>query len=157
MEKIIQTLGGTMLCTIIVLAIYGLIIGGIVLEGNAGLFAIMGKTVEQQTEKQEVSDISLAVVKDLQERERPKVVTVQEAETDRLYSVDELLLATDADEDPAEVFVMKVEKDGYDVTEEILQKDRLIFDQTGTYRFKVRATDTRGISNICHIYVTCNG
>ena len=33
---------------------------------------------------------------------------------------------------------------------------RLTFEQSGTYRLKVRVTDQMGVSNICQVYITCN-
>ena len=116
----------------------------------------MGQTVEEQTNRQEVSETSLAEVKALQERKRPEV-TVQETLAGRSYTTDELFIATDADGNRAEVMLLNASYEGTDVTEDIYENNAFIFAQSGTYRLKVRVTDQMGVSNICQVYVTCNG
>lgn len=156
MEKITQNLGNAFFYTVIGMALFALLAGGIVIGGKAGILPIMGQTVEEQTNRQEVSETSLAEVKALQERKRPEV-TVQETLAGRSYTTDELFSATDADGNRAEVTLLNASYEGIDVTEDIYENNAFIFAQSGTYRLKVRVTDQMGVSNICQVYVTCNG
>lgn len=156
MEKITQNLGNAFFYTVIGMALFALLAGGIVIGGKAGILPIMGQTVEEQTNRQEVSETSLAEVKVLQERKRPEV-TVQETLAGRSYTTDELFNATDADGNRAEVTLLNASCDGKDVTTEIYENNTFIFAQSGTYRLKIRVTDQMGVSNICQVYVTCNG
>ena len=156
MEKITQNLGNAFFYTVIGMALFALLAGGIVIGGKAGIFPIMGQTVEEQTNRQEVSETSLAEVKALQERKRPEV-TVQETLAGRSYTTDELFIATDADGNRAEVMLLNASYEGIDVTEDIYENNAFIFAQSGTYRLKVRVTDQMGVSYICQVYVTCNG
>lgn len=156
MEKITQNLGNAFFYTVIGMALFALLAGGIVIGGKAGILPIMGQTVEEQTNRQEVSETSLAEVKALQERKRPEV-TVQETLAGRSYTTDELFIATDADGNRAEVTLLNASCDGKDVTTEIYENNTFIFAQSGTYRLKIRVTDQMGVSNICQVYVTCNG
>ena len=68
MEKITQNLGNAFYTVIGMALLLALLAGGIVIGGKAGIFPIMGQTVEEQTNRQEVSETSLAEVKALQER-----------------------------------------------------------------------------------------
>lgn len=156
MEKITQNLGNAFFYTVIGMALFALLAGGIVIGGKTGILPIMGQTVEEQTNRQEVSETSLAEVKALQERKRPEV-TVQETLAGRSYTTDELFIATDADGNRAEVMLLNASYEGTDVTEDIYENNAFIFAQSGTYRLKVRVTDQMGVSNICQVYVTCNG
>lgn len=156
MEKITQNLGNAFFYTVIGMALFALLAGGIVIGGKTGILSIMGQTVEEQTNRQEVSETSLAEVKALQERKRPEV-TVQEALAGHFYAADELFNATDADGNRAEVTLLNASCDGKDVTTEIYENNTFIFAQSGTYRLKIRVTDQMGVSNICQVYVTCNG
>lgn len=156
MEKITQNLGNAFFYTVIGMALFALLAGGIIIGGKTGIFPIMGQAVEEQTDKDEVSETSLAEVKALQERKRPEV-TVQEALVGRSYAADELFSATDADGKRAEVTLLTASYEGTDVTEDIYENNMFIFAQSGTYRLNVRVTDQMGVSNICQIYVTCNG
>lgn len=156
MEKITQNLGNAFFYTVIGMALFALLAGGIVIGGKTGILPIMGQTVEEQTNRQEVSETSLAEVKALQERKRPEV-TVQETLAGRSYTTDELFSATDADGNRAEVTLLNASYEGIDVTEDIYENNAFIFAQSGTYRLKVRVTDQMGVSNICQVYVTCNG
>ena len=156
MEKLFQNLGNAFFYTIIGIALLTLIFGGIVLGGKKGLLPIMGQTVEEQAARQEVSDTSLAEVKILQERKRPEVVA-QETFVGNSYSVEELFSATDADGQRADVAVLNAFYEGENVTASVFDGSRLKFEQSGTYRLKVRVTDQMGVSNICQVYVTCNG
>lgn len=156
MEKITQNLGNAFFYTVIGMALFALLAGGIIIGGKTGIFPIMRQAVEEQTGKDEVSETSLAEVKALQERKRPEV-TVQEALVGRSYAADELFSATDADGKRAEVTLLTASYEGADVTEDIYENNMFIFAQSGTYRLKVRVTDQMGVSNICQVYVTCNG
>lgn len=156
MEKITQNLGNAFFYTVIGMALFALLAGGIVIGGKTGILPIMGQTVEEQTNRQEVSETSLAEVKALQERKRPEV-TVRETLAGRSYTTDELFIATDADGNRAEVMLLNASYEGTDVTEDIYENNAFIFAQSGTYRLKVRVTDQMGVSNICQVYVTCNG
>lgn len=156
MEKITQNLGNAFFYTVIGMALFALLAGGIVIGGKTGILPIMGQTVEEQTNRQEVSETSLAEVKALQERKRPEV-TVQETLAGYSYTTDELFSATDADGNRAEVTLLNASYEGTDVTEDIYENNMFIFAQSGTYRLKVRVTDQMGVSNICQVYVTCNG
>ena len=156
MEKITQNLGNAFFYTVIGMALFALLAGGIVIGGKAGILPIMGQTVEEQTNRPDVSETSLAAVKVLQERKRPEV-TVQETLAGRSYTTDELFIATDADGKRAEVMLLNASYEGTDVTEDIYENNAFIFAQSGTYRLKVRVTDQMGVSNICQVYVTCNG
>lgn len=156
MEKITQNLGNAFFYTVIGMALFALLAGGIVIGGKTGILPIMGQTVEEQTNRQEVSETSLVEVKALQERKRPEV-TVQETLAGRSYTTDELFSATDADGNRAEVTLLNASYEGIDVTEDIYENNAFIFAQSGTYRLKVRVTDQMGVSNICQVYVTCNG
>lgn len=156
MEKIVQNLGNAFFYTVIGMALFALLAGGIIIGGKTGIFPIMGQAVEEQTGKDEVSETSLAEVKALQERKRPEV-TVQETLAGRSYTTDELFSATDADGNHAQVTLLNASYEGTDVTEDIYENNAFIFAQSGTYRLKVRVTDQMGVSNICQVYVTCNG
>lgn len=156
MEKITQNLGNVFFYTVIGMALFALLAGGIVIGGKTGIFPIMGQAVEEQTGKDEVSETSLAEVKALQERKRPEV-TVQEALAGHSYAADELFSVTDADGKRAEVTLLTASYEGVDVTEKVYENNMFIFAQSGTYRLKVRVTDQMGVSNICQVYVTCNG
>lgn len=156
MEKITQNLGNAFFYTVIGMALFALLAGGIVIGGKTGILSIMGQTVEEQTNRQEVSETSLAEVKALQERKRPEV-TVRETLAGRSYTTDELFSATDADGNHAQVTLLNASYEGTDVTEDIYENNAFIFAQSGTYRLKVRVTDQMGVSNICQVYVTCNG
>ena len=154
--KITQNLGNAFFYTVIGMALFALLAGGIVIGGKTGILPIMGQTVEEQTNRQKVSETSLAEVKALQERNRPEV-TVQETLAGRSYTTDELFSATDADGNRAEVTLLNASYEVTDVTEDIYENNAFIFAQSGTYRLKVRVTDQMGVSNICQVYVTCNG
>ena len=54
MEKITQNLGNAFFYTGIGMALFALLAGGIVIGGKAGILPIMGQTVEEQTNLQEV-------------------------------------------------------------------------------------------------------
>ena len=155
MEKITQNLGNAFFYTVIGMALFALLAGGIVIGGKTGILPIMGQTVEEQTNRQEVSETSLAEVKALQERKRPEVVA-QETFAGNSYSAEELFSATDADGQRADVAVLNAFYEGENVTASVFDGTRLTFEQSGTYRLKVRVTDQMGVSNICQVYITCN-
>ena len=66
MEKITQNLGNAFFYTVIGMALFALLAGGFVIGGKAGILPIMGQTVEEQTNRQEVSETRLEEVKALQ-------------------------------------------------------------------------------------------